>query len=251
LPGSSATNVIETTSDLLDEYFDNSNNPVISGYRQEMNLDDFYDEVISKAIWGHQVMGGAVGGRFNDPRAVSDGHGRIYNTQGLRVADISFAPTPFHGNPWVGAAQVGAVIARFVLDDWNNTYKYLNIMPLEHEHPLYVNRTAINKGTLHVNLDPPRQWGARCFGIKLDPPLGDCDEYETRLCLDLDDSSCGKNKCCVQRTEMVPSLEDEDYVPVQDVLITISLIAAVSGLAGCTSFVTSFMHRSLEEAVKV
>merc|ERR1711934_629234 len=73
------------------------------------------------------------------------GRGRVYNIKGLRVVDIAFTPVPPSGNPWVAVAQIGAVIARFILDDWGSTYRFINIMPLEPEHPCYVHRAPVNE----------------------------------------------------------------------------------------------------------
>jgi len=239
-PFSEITNVFETNSDLLEKYFDDKLNPIISGYRRGMTEDAFYDEVITKQIWAHQVTGGAAGGRPSDEHAVSDGRGRIYNVQGLRVADASFIPTPPHGNPWVAVAQVGAIISRFVLDDWNNSYRFVNIAPLEPDHPLYVHKTPLNRHTL-----PPSEvfgggrfdsykFDAVCFGKVPEPYPGDCDEYGIRDCKHLDSGACSKNKCCTQRISLVPGLDGRSYFAVQDVVLIVAIGAAASG------FIASF-----------
>lgn len=128
------------------QYTNNSFNPIIYGYPDtfDMESEEYYEEVWKKLGWGHQTMGGAKAGKPDDKWAVTDSRGRIYNLKGARVVDASWAPTVPMGNPWLSVSQWAAVLGHFTNEDWKTGYKTLNIMPLEKDHPYYVDAPGLN-----------------------------------------------------------------------------------------------------------
>jgi len=150
LTGIEQTNFMFVTPQNLRDYVNDTLNPIEYGFANtfDMESEEFFEEVWKKMGWGHQTMGGAKGGSPKDKWAVTDSHGRIYNIKGARVVDASFAPTVPMGNPWLSVSQWAAVLGYFANKDWNTGYENINIMPLEKDHPYYVEKAALNANKL-------------------------------------------------------------------------------------------------------
>lgn len=144
------TNTFYVPLEGLMKYVNDTENPPVYGYHPDMMMgsEEYFEEVWKKTGWGHQTMGGANGGKPEDKWSVTDSHGRIYNMKGVRVVDASFAPTIPQGNPWLSISGWAAVLAYKANKDWNTGYENLNIMPLEKDHPYYVDSPGINADKL-------------------------------------------------------------------------------------------------------
>lgn len=129
------TGVVVVTAENLDRYFNDTENPIVYGLRQNMSFTDFVKEVVTETVWGHHINGGAVMGKPDEDYSVTDGRGRVYNVKGLRVVDYSLGYETF-GNPWVAVAQVASVLAHFTLKDWGiQETHFKNYMPFDALHP--------------------------------------------------------------------------------------------------------------------
>merc|ERR1712087_220306 len=140
------TNLAFFTEDAFRQYVNDTANPVVYGYHTDFDVgaEEYYEETWKKLGWGHQTMGGAKAGKPDDKWAVTDSHGRIYNLKGVRVVDAAWCPTVPMGNPWLSVSQWAAILGHFTNVDWKTGYKNLNIMPLEPDHPYYVDAPALN-----------------------------------------------------------------------------------------------------------
>ena len=100
-------------------------NPVTQEYKRDMSDEDFCD-LYAHHVSGHHIQGGVLGGKPTDKWAASDSRGRLYDTKGLVLSDLSWVPRSPDGNPWVSIFSLGNVFAYNLAKDWGYDVSRLN-----------------------------------------------------------------------------------------------------------------------------
>jgi hypothetical protein len=127
----------------LAEYFDDTMNPIVGGYKRhlaESEMEAFCDDTHTY-LAGHHIMGGAPMGQPGEvAEAAIDGEFRVFDTKNLRVVDAAAARISPSGNPWMAITQWGQVAAKRIAESWglDQSTMWDNGNPFDRHHPYYV-----------------------------------------------------------------------------------------------------------------
>lgn len=115
-----ASNLPIITRSNYRKYRDEKENPILQSYTDDKSKlsDEDFCSLYSQYVSGHHIQGGAISGKPTDKWAASDSRGRLYNTQGLVLSDLSWVPRSPDGNPWVSIFSIGNIMAYNLAKDW-------------------------------------------------------------------------------------------------------------------------------------
>jgi len=80
--------------------------------------DQQLTQFVRNHVWGHHISSSAPMGQCDSPYAVTDGGGRVYGVDALRVVDISIFPTIPHGNPAGVVMMAAEKLAEQIMKDY-------------------------------------------------------------------------------------------------------------------------------------
>ena len=87
----------------------------VSPSDEDLGSDQALEEwMLNEVVTSHHSSGTCKMGPLTDPTAVVDQYGRVYGTNGLRVADASIMPDCIRGNTNATVMAIGERIADFV-----------------------------------------------------------------------------------------------------------------------------------------